>query len=141
MNYQRLLGKSRVLLPLCSSQVPSESRSTQLPQEDCGCGDTVSLGDLKKNLVDKIEAAASKIRKLKDDGVKDKAALQPHIDELLSLKSQYQAVTGEPYDVPKKAPPKPAGKAARNSDGGDDAVKLRGEQDSDALSLKFRPLP
>jgi hypothetical protein len=126
----RKSANSRFSFSCSSSPAPSDSPSTSIPQEDCGCGDTVSLGDLKKNLVTKIEGAAAKIRKMKDDGVKDKATLQPHIDELLSLKTQYQAVTGEPYDTPKKTPAKTA-KPTRN-DGSDDAVKLRGEQESAA---------
>ena len=35
------------------------------------------------------------------EGVKDKATLQPHIDELLKLKTKWQAITGSPYDPPK----------------------------------------
>lgn len=50
--------------------------------------------------------------------------LQPKIDELLSLKTKWEAVTGSPYDPPKAgAPPKkaaappPAKKAASKEEG------------------------
>ena len=35
------------------------------------------------------------------EGVKDKTTLQPLIDELLKLKTKWQAITGSPYDPPK----------------------------------------
>jgi prolyl-tRNA synthetase len=38
---------------------------------------------------------------MKGEGVKDKAVLQPHIEELLVLKGKWQAITGTPYDPPK----------------------------------------
>jgi hypothetical protein len=119
---------SRLSFIMSSKQPPSEQKSTEIPLEDCGCGDAVPIGDLRGNLVKKIEAAAAMIRKMKDDGVKDKAVLQPHIDELLSLKTQFQAVTGEPYDPPKKgSTPAKAAKPAR-SDTGEETIKIRGEQ-------------
>ena len=69
--------------------------------EDCGCGEAVSLDQLKVNIKADIDKVGETIRKMKSDGVKDKAALQPHIDELLGLKAKWEAVTGQPYDPPK----------------------------------------
>ena len=52
-------------------------------------------------------------------GSQDKAVLQPKIDELLSLKTQWEAVTGTPFDPPKKdAKPKKAAPAPAKKGGG-----------------------
>lgn len=42
----------------------------------------------------KIDEVGSRIRDMKGDGA-DKAAVQPHVDELLALKARYQELTGE----------------------------------------------
>lgn len=51
-------------------------------------------------LVEQIAAKGVEIRDLKKSGVKDKEALQPHIDALLLLKAKYQEATGEEYIAP-----------------------------------------
>ena len=70
--------------------------------EDCGCGEAMSLDQLKADVKAKIETVAERIKTMKGEGVKDKAVLQPHIDELLVLKGKWQAITGTPYDPPKE---------------------------------------
>jgi prolyl-tRNA synthetase len=79
--------------------------------EDCGCGEAVPLGDLKASLKADIEKQAQTIKDLKGQGVKDKAVLQPDIDKLLELKTKWQAVTGSPWDPPKKGDSKAKAKA------------------------------
>jgi len=96
----------------------SEAR-TPIPDEDCGCGDAMSLDETKAKIKGDIEAAALEIRTMKEAGQKDKAVLQPKIDELLSLKTQWEAVTGTPFDPPKKdAKPKKAAPAPAKKKGG-----------------------
>ena len=41
-----------------------------------------------------IDEAGATIRQMKSDGIKDKAALQPHIDKLLALKASWLELTG-----------------------------------------------
>jgi len=94
-------------------------------EEDCGCGEAMSLDDIKVNIKLDIEKVGETIRALKSEGVKDKTLLQPHIDELLALKAKWQSVTGQPYDPPKpgakpkkEATKKEAAPAAKGGKGG-----------------------
>jgi len=93
--------------------------------EDCGCGEAVSLDDLKANIKVDIEKVGEIIRVMKSEGIKDKALLQPHIDDLLALKAKWLSVTGQPYDLPKpgakpknEVPKKQAAPAAKGGKGG-----------------------
>ena len=61
---------------------------------------------------EEIKRQGDKIRDLKASKV-DKAALQPELEALLSLKARYESLAGKPYDPPKadakpKAAPAPA---------------------------------
>ena len=87
--------------------------------EDCGCGEAVSLDELKCNIKTDIDRVGETIRKMKSEGVKDKAELQPHIDELLGLKAKWEAITGSPFDPPKAGakPKKAASKKAAEAAG------------------------
>lgn len=52
--------------------------------------------EIKAQLKGKIEGAAGDIRAMKEAGTKDKETLQPKIDELLGLKTQYVQRTIRP---------------------------------------------
>ena len=111
-------------VPAAAAAAPAAKAEPEVG-EDCGCGEAVSLDQLKVNIKADIDKVGETIRKMKSDGVKDKAALQPHIDELLGLKAKWEAVTGQPYDPPKPgakpkktAAPKEAAKAGKGAGGG-----------------------
>jgi len=124
-----------------AQEAPAQADIKADVAEDCGCGEAVSLDELKANIKADIDKVGETIRKLKSEGVKDKAELQPHIDELLGHKAKWEAVTGSPYDPPKPgASPKkaaaakpaasPAGKGGGGGDKGGDAdfkITPRGE--------------
>ncbi|CAM9679161.1 unnamed protein product [Chrysoparadoxa australica] len=77
-----------------------------------------------------IATVGATIRSLKGDGA-DKAALQPHIDELLALKASYMTLTGEPFDPPKKGKSKSKGKGG--------AQKPKAQENKGQQSDKITP--
>ena len=75
----------------------AEAAKAEAQREARGPVDPAAVDALKE----RIGAAGAAVRAAKEGGA-DKGALQPLIDELLSLKADFQELTGEPFDPPKK---------------------------------------
>jgi len=63
---------------------------------------TTSDSQVVQELKEKISAKGNEIRQGKSNGL-DKDSLKPLIDELVQLKSDFEAATGTPYDKPKES--------------------------------------
>ncbi|CAN0031904.1 unnamed protein product [Pylaiella littoralis] len=82
-----------------------------------------------ETLAASIKAKGDEIRSLKAGGA-DKEALGPAIAELISLKADFERVTGTPFDPPKKAKAKKAQDSGKKKKGGGGASSKADEQAS-----------
>ena len=67
---------------------------------------STAANNITDDLEQKIKAKGDEIRQLKADGI-DKAALAPHVEELLALKAQLPSSSSEPSSKKKQPTPPP----------------------------------
>ncbi|KAG5184462.1 hypothetical protein JKP88DRAFT_314700 [Tribonema minus] len=99
------------------------------PAALCMSSTPVQDGQLQA-IKDQIAAVGDRIRSLKAESA-DKSMLQPEVEALLSLKAQYQTLTGEPFDPPKAGAKKPQAKQQQQKGGKQGQVK---GQESDKIT-------
>ncbi|KAJ1488747.1 hypothetical protein T484DRAFT_1782293 [Baffinella frigidus] len=87
--------------------------------EDCGCGEALTIPEMKAKIVGDIDRIGLAIRDKKASGVKDKESLQPLINDLLAAKAKFETLTGAPFDPPKAgSKPKKAAAPVQKKAGG-----------------------
>uniref|UniRef100_A0A7M5TTE7 Glutamyl-tRNA synthetase n=2 Tax=Clytia hemisphaerica TaxID=252671 RepID=A0A7M5TTE7_9CNID len=91
--YKAATGREYVAAPTANTSKPVEKKMAPVAST------TVSLSPEAESVVQKITEQGNKIRDMKTNKAA-KEALQPEIDQLLKLKSEYKAITGSDYQAP-----------------------------------------
>lgn len=109
------------------------SKNTHLIMRNTRLFNTLSSIDV---VIASIKSTGDKIRDLKASKA-EKVAIQSTVDQLLSLKSKYQELTGTPYDAPK--PGSATSETKANNSGKKIVTKVVNDAEKEAESLVITP--